>query len=136
MDEGDLKRLREVCDSGSNGGTTPSLRWADYLWLDLVENLSKAEPEVESIFEVVMTDTRGDGSSLSFWGTSESPLPPLPTGHHPYSIAFDHIGGVVELKIMETDLHEKLAATHMRGGQMEQASSQEAGKTRPCWKSR
>jgi len=112
LDEADLKCLRELCDLRRKGTSVRPLRWADYLWLDLVD-----PPAVEAVSETKsvahMTDTRGDGSSLTFWSDSISALRPI-TGSH--AIA-ERVAAVVEVKTIETDLQSKLEKAYIRGGQ-------------------
>jgi hypothetical protein len=111
LDEADLPRFHELCCAGKQITSTP--KWADYLWLDLADvTFSKPAPPIRE--ELFLTDTRGDGSGVSFLSIGER-FPELSTGFHKIAIEGDHIAGVIELKSVSADLSARLQKAHTTG---------------------
>src|SRR5256885_15424975 len=86
LDEADLLRFHQLCCAGEQ--TTSKPKWADYLWLDLAD-VTFSEPSPRTREDVFLTDTRGDGSGVSFWSIVEHTPPPSP-GFHEVAIQRDH----------------------------------------------
>ena len=111
LDEADLSRFHQLCCAGQQITSQP--KWADYLWLDLAD-VTSSEPSPRSREDLFLTDTRGDGSGVTFWAIMDTVPPPSP-GWCDIAIERDHITGVIELKSVNADLSARLQAAHTVG---------------------
>src|SRR5438552_16909963 len=75
LDEADLPRFHQLCCAGEQITSRP--KWTDYLWLDLADN-TVSEPSPRTREDAFLTDTRGDGSGVSFWSFKDRPPQPSP----------------------------------------------------------
>lgn len=105
-DEGDLKKLHDMCSAGANGWRDPeTLKWPDYLWLDLdYERQLPALPFKQA--EVVVGEVPGQSNFKVYRGpcaTAENVLPPNGT----YRIR-ERPSCYVEVTAIDSDVIEKL----------------------------
>jgi hypothetical protein len=107
MDEGDLRVLHDMADAGANMWRE-SLPWPDYLWLDLNPEIP-VTTRVTNVRSPSLPDPTGRGPHASFPATECSVCEPGAPPSDSFRVS-ERIAGIIELKVIDTDLMSKLSA--------------------------